>query len=198
MMPKLSGNELCIQLKQDINYSHIPIILLTAKSSDKSKLEGLNTGADDYMTKPFNIDELKLRIKNLLKNREIIKEKFAGNLVPKIEELALNSTDESFLLEINKLIIEHISQDTFTVNELAEELSMSRTSLNRKLNAITGKQPNKYILSIKLNQAENLLKSSKLSVSEIAYNSGFKSLSYFTKVFKEEFGVKPSEYHQNI
>jgi DNA-binding response OmpR family regulator len=195
MMPKMDGNQLVKILKNDEKTSHIPIILLTAKAGQENKLEGLEIGADDYLTKPFDIKELQVRIKNLINIRKKLQEKFSkvGFRQSKVEEKKLSSLDEKFMIKVNEVIENHITEEEFNMEEFREELFMSRMQVHRKLKALTGKSANRYIRSYKLQKAKKLIEERQGNISEIAYSMGFGSPAYFTKCFKDEFGYPPSE-----
>ncbi len=194
MMPKMDGNEMTRKLKNDEKTSHIPIIILTARSGLENKLEGLQTGADDYLTKPFDIKELQVRIENLISIRKKLQEKFSRieNKTPKTEEKKLTGIDEKFMFKVMDIIEKHISEEDFNIEDFCSELAMSRTQLHRKLKALTGKSASIYIRSVKLSKAKRMIEEQKGNISEIAYSVGFSSPAYFTKCFKEEFGYPPS------
>ncbi len=197
MMPKMDGNELVKILKNDEKTSHIPIILLTAKAGQGNKLEGLETGADDYLTKPFDIKELKVRIKNLISIRKKLQEKFSkiGNRI-EVKGQKINSIDEKFMLRVGEIIEQHISEEEFDIEEFCSEVAMSRTQLHRKLKALTGKSASIYIRSVKLAKAKKMIENQLGNISEIAYSLGFSSPTYFTRCFKEEFGYPPREVNK--
>ena len=201
MMPEMDGFELCKKLKTDERTSHIPIILLTAKAGKESKIEGLETGADDFITKPFDVDELLIRIKNLIEQRNKLHERFMKNINKigfgkpmKFDIPDFSAVDQIFLQKATKHIRQNISDPDMNVEILAERMALSRRQLQRKMMGITGNSPNKFIRSVKLNRAAELLASKTGSVTEIAYEVGFNNLSWFAKSFKEQFGVLPSDY----
>jgi signal transduction histidine kinase/ligand-binding sensor domain-containing protein/AraC-like DNA-binding protein len=194
MMPKMDGNQLVKILKNDEKTSHIPIILLTAKAGQEDKLEGLETGADDYLTKPFDIKELQIRIKNLINIRKTLQEKFIKvDYVPKLNWKKLPSIDEQFINKVLKVIEDHISEEKFNIESLGDEVGMSKTQFYRKLKAITGMPASIYLRTIRLSKAKKMIEGRQGTISEIAYSVGFSSPSYFTKCFKDEFGYPPSE-----
>ena len=194
MMPKLDGNEMTRILKNDEKTSHIPVIILTAKSGQESKLEGLQTGADDYLTKPFDIRELKIRIENLIKIRKKLQEKYGkGETVHIGEEKKLRKIDEQFLDKVIKIINAHISDENFSIGDFSSEIGMSRTQLHRKLKALVGKSASQYLRSVRLARAKKMIEEEKGNISEIAYSVGFSSPAYFSRCFKEEFGYPPSD-----
>jgi DNA-binding response OmpR family regulator len=199
MMPKMDGNELVRIVKNDEKTSHIPVILLTARSGQEDKIGGLETGADDYLTKPFDVKELQVRIKNLIMIRKRLQDKFS-----KIEQLQpdnnphsnlkiLSSIDEKFMSKVLEVIEKHISEEDFSNEEFGSEVGMSRQQIHRKLIAITGKSASLYIRSVRLAIAKTMIIDQKGNISEIAYNVGFSSPAYFTKCFKKEFGFPPSD-----
>ena len=196
MMPKMDGNELTRILKKDEKTSHIPIILLTAKSLQESKLEGLEAGADDYLTKPFDTKELQIRIKNLIKIRRKLQNKYGkGDYVPTKKEEAkkLSSLEEQFMSKVLEVIEEHISEEEFSIEQFGKEVGMSRVQLHRKLKALSGKSASHYLRSVRLSKARQLIEEQRGNISEIAYSVGFSSPQYFTRCFKEEFGFPPSD-----
>ena len=195
MMPKMDGYEMTKKLRQDGKTSHVPIILLTAKSDKDSKLEGLGLGADDYLIKPFDSDELLARIKNLIETRKMLQEKFgAGTSVLHREERPkLSCLDEQFLNRVLVVIDEHISDEDFSIEEFGQDVGMSRSQIHRKLKALTGKSTSLYLRTVRLAKAKQMIEAKKGNISEISYQVGFSSPAYFSRCFKEEFGVAPSE-----
>ncbi len=194
MMPEMDGLELCKKLRNDIRISHIPIILLTARTADEDKIKGLEIGADDYITKPFNMDLLLLRIHKLIEKRVTMQKQFQKNMEVNPSEIQITSMDERLINKAISLVEKNMSKDKFSVEELSQKLGMSRVYLYKKLLAITGKTPVEFIRIIRLKRAAQLLRESQLNVAEIAYEVGFNSPRYFSKYFKQEFGVLPSEY----
>ena len=192
MMPKKDGYELCRILKKDEKTSHIPIILLTAKAGRDDKLGGLEQGADDYLTKPFDAKELKTRVKNLIEVRRKLRERFSRGVVLKPGEIAVQSMEDAFLKKVLTVVELHIGDEGFSVESLANEVAMSRMQLYRKLTALTNLSTSDFIRYIRLQRGMELLKRKAGSISEIAYSVGFSSPSYFTKCFHEQFGVAPS------
>ncbi|MBR8534878.1 response regulator [Carboxylicivirga sediminis] len=196
MMPVMDGIELCMQIKSDLQTSHIPVILLTAKTSVENKIEGLNTGADAYVPKPFNPELLKAYIDNLLKSREKLKEIFTGNAIILPSEITSTSVDETFITKAIDIVKANMEDESFGVEELGNELAMSRSNLHRKIKALTGKSTTDFIRTIRLKEAAAKLISSDDQISEIAYKVGFNSSSYFIKSFKKEFSMSPGQYKQ--
>lgn len=195
MMPEMDGFEMCEILKKDERTSHIPIILLTAKAGRQHKVAGLETGADAYLTKPFDEQELLVQARNLVEQRRKLRERFsgpsvAGNLKP--GEITITSADQRFLDKVTAAIEENMSNEFFSVEDLASAVAFSRSQLHRKLKALTGKSPNELIRDFRLTRAKELLEKGHGNVSEVAIEVGYSSLSYFTRSFKEAFGVPPS------
>lgn len=194
MMAKKDGYQLCNELKQDEATSHIPVILLTAKAERKDKLTGLQLGADDYLVKPFDSQELQIRVKNLIEIRRKLQAVFKnGNVNPREEKL-LSPVDQRFMERVLEIISDNLADEQFDVRQFSREIGMSGTQLRRKMSALTGQSPNQFIRSQRLKEAARLIREEQQTVSEAAYLSGFNSLSYFSKCFKEEFGKLPSEY----
>ena len=180
-------------MKEEEKPSHIPIILLTAKASLEDKMEGLETRADDYLTKPFIPKELKIKVTNLIASRKKLREKYKREAVLKPSDIAVNSVDEIFLNKIIKVVEEHMDDDQFSVEQLALAIGMSRSQLHRKLKALLDQAPTQFIRSFRLQRAHDLLKQNAATSSEIAYQVGFSSPSYFTKCFHEQYGYTPSD-----
>ncbi|KMQ70464.1 ATP-binding protein [Chryseobacterium koreense] len=192
MMPEMDGFQLCESLKENDITSHIPIILLTAKSDQNDKIEGLQTGADDYLTKPFSISELALRVQNRINLQKKLQRKFVGNAIPVHEDAPeLNQRDRNFLEKLNKIVLDHTGME-FSVTDLASEIGLSSSQLTRKLKTISGQTPANFIKNIQMELALQMLKNGD-SVSETAWNIGYGEPAYFTKVFKKHFGFLPSE-----
>ena len=194
MMPKMDGNELTKKIKNDEKTSHIPVILLTAKSEQESKLEGLQTGADDYLIKPFDSKELRIRIKNLIEIRKKLQEKYSkGDYIWKQDKEKLSSLDEKFMSKVMEVIENHLSEEEFSIESFDKEMNMGKSQNYRKLKALTGYSPSRYIRKVRLIKAREMIKDKQGNVSEIAYSVGFSSPAYFTRCFKEEFGYSPSD-----
>lgn len=194
MMPRMDGVDLCRKLKTDERTSHIPIILLTAKANIESRIAGLETGADDYLTKPFHQQELLTRVRNLIQQRKLLRERFRKELILQPREMALTSVDERFLDRVVTLVETHLEDPDFSVRAFREELGMSKTQIHRKLTALTDQAPGEFIRTYRLKRAAQLLAAHHENVSQIAFAVGFNNLSYFAKCFKEQFGVSPSQY----
>jgi len=194
MMPKMDGYQLSSIIKNDETTSHIPIIMLTAKADIESKIEGLETGADDYLTKPFSPKELQVRVRNLIEQRKKLRERFSEAMVIKPADVTAISIDKVFLENVISSIETHIGDELYGVEILAREVAMSVTHLNRKLNALIGQPAGQLIRSMRLQRAAELLQKKVGTVSEIAYMVGFQDHSSFTKSFKKQFGCSPVEY----
>jgi DNA-binding response OmpR family regulator len=195
MMPVMDGFELCKKLKTNWKTSHIPVILLTAKVTHQSKLEGLETGADDYLTKPFDFEELSIKIKNLITQRKQLKEKFSKDINANVESITTNLFDKEFIEKINEIIESQLQNENFTSEDLAEKLFVSRSQLNRKLNAIVGQGPGEFIRIYKLKRAAQMILENKLSITQIALEVGFSSPAQFTRAFQKHFNCLPSEFN---
>jgi len=195
MMPQMDGNELCRLIKQDKRTAHIPVILLTARQNTEAKLEGLQTGADDYVTKPFNMTILVLRIRKLIELSRYHRVT-QGMIDPAPSEIVITSLDEKLIEKAIKYVEDNMSRTELSVEELSRELGMSRVHLYKKLLQITGKTPIEFIRVIRLKRAVQLLRESQLHVSEVAFEVGFNNPKYFSRYFKDEFGVLPSVYQE--
>ena len=194
MMPVESGLDLCRKIKADPRTSHIPVILLTARTSDEQKIEGLEAGAEDYITKPFTYELLQLKIRRLIDLRIAFQKTFTRKFEIKPGEIGITSLDEKFLAKALKVAEDNISNPDFSVEKMGKELGVSRGHLYNKLLALTGKSPVEFIRIMRLKRAAQLLGKSQMTVAEIAFQVGFNDPKYFTKHFKEEFGMVPSEY----
>lgn len=197
MMPEMDGMEFCRRVKQDERTSHIPVILLTARSSEAQKIEGLESGAEDYITKPFNYEILELKIQRLIGLRQNFRKAFAQKFEIKPGEIGITSLDEKFLKKALKVVEKNIGNSEFSVEKMGRELGVSRGHLYNKLVALTGKTPVEFIRIMRLKRAAQYLGKSQMTVSEIAYQVGFNDPKYFSRYFREEFGVVPSEYAKN-
>ncbi len=196
MMPVMDGISLCKKLKSGKVTSHIPVILLTARTSLIFKVEGLETGADDYVSKPFNPKVLELKVRNLIRMRTKLHEFFNDHrkLVVEPARIELTSTDELFIQQVLQSVETNMANSEYSIDALCQDVAMSRTQLYRKLKAITGLSANEFIRSIRLKRAAQLLSQEQLTVAEVTYEVGFSDLPYFRECFKKMFGVNPSEY----
>ena len=194
MLPGTSGYDICHKLKNDIKTSHIPIILMTALADREYILKGLKKGADDYVIKPFDLSELKLRIYNLLESRKLLREKYAREIFLQPEKKLISSIDEKFLQSVMQVIEQHLGDFDYTSKNLSDDTGFSRVHFYRKIKALTGLTPSHFLVSIRLKRAAELLKSRADSISQIAYRVGFNNVSYFNKKFKEQYQKSPSDY----
>ena len=194
MMPQMDGKEFCQKVKGDIKTSHIPVILLTAKKSEETMVQGLDSGCNLYLTKPFNLEILQLSIKNLLRERNVIQEQNRNKIQINASQVKVTSLDDQLIQKAVALVEKHMEDPQFSVEFLSKELGMSRVHLYKKLQSITGKSPIEFIRLIRLKRASQLLAKSQLNISEIAYMVGYNNAKYFAKHFKAEFSMLPSEY----
>ena len=194
MMPQMDGYELSRRIKLNEKINHIPLILLTAKAATDDKLEGLETGADDYLIKPFNEEELKIRVRNLIKIRRQMREKYQAQMLVKPSEVVIPSVQKQFLDKLINIIEANISDENFSVEILCDKIGISRAQLHRKVKAITNQSTSEFIRNLRLQRAAELLKQDAGNIAEITYLVGFGSQAYFTKLFQEMFGQTPLEY----
>lgn len=194
MMPEMDGMELCNVIKSDLDYSHIPVVLLTAKTTLQSKIEGMQMGADAYVDKPFSMEFLRACILNLLKNREQLQAAFMHAPFVQTNSMAITKADEEFLKKMNEVVQANIQNPDFNLLDMAEQLCMSRSSLNRKIKGILNITPNDYIRIERLKKAAQLLKEGDCKINEVCYRVGFNTPSYFTKCFQKQFGMLPKEF----
>jgi DNA-binding response OmpR family regulator len=198
MMPRMNGIELTRKIKEDERISHIPVVLLTAKNESQSRIDGLKTGADDYLTKPFSPDELLVRISNLIDQRKKLAIKFRERILVSTTPSIALSLDEKFVQKAKNVVENYLGDFDFTVEQMAEEMNLSRTQLLRKLKALTGLSPNDFIKDLRLKRAAEMISQKVDSITQIGYTVGFNDQSYFTKCFKKHFGVTPSDYSLHV
>ncbi len=194
MMPSMDGMEFCKKVKTDWLTSHIPVILLTAKASPESKIEGLETGADDYLTKPFSSNELSVRIKNLLEQRKKLRERFSKEIKIEPSSIAVTSLDNEFLQKAFDVAEKNLSNTEFNSEAFAKEMFVSRSQLHRKLLAITSQAPGEFLRTFRLKRAATFILEKRLSITQIAFEVGFSSPSHFTKAFRQQFNCLPTEF----
>lgn len=194
MMPQMDGFELCKTIKSDLSYSHIPVVLLTAKTNIQSKTEGLELGADAYIEKPFSVEYLLANISSLIHNREKLRQTFAKSPFVAANTMALTKADEEFIWKLNDIIQANLHNPEFSMEDMADALKMSRSSFYRKIKGVLDLSPNEYLRLERLKQAAQLLKEGKSRVNEICYTVGFNSPSYFSKCFLKQFGVLPKDF----
>ncbi|MGD2034280.1 MAG: response regulator [Bacteroidales bacterium] len=193
-MPRVSGIELCRTIKNEMSTSHIPVILLTSRTSTHDLIEGTETGADNYITKPFDVQHLIVLIEKTIETRRKLYQRFSQDIYLMPNENFENDLDKKFLKEIIKYIDKNSSNSSISVESLSAHLLMSRTNVYRKIKAITGQTATEFIRSTLLKKAVKLIESRQYNISEIAFNLGFSSPGYFSKCFKEQYGKSPSEY----
>ncbi|MGC9344600.1 MAG: hybrid sensor histidine kinase/response regulator transcription factor, partial [Bacteroidales bacterium] len=198
MMPEIDGFELCKTLKTKVETSHIPIILLTGKSADEDEIKGYSTGADAFISKPFDLEKLLNRIDTLITSRLQLKRSFLSSYGIELKKVVPSNTDEKFIQKFLKIINDNISDHSLNVDKITREIGMSRSMLYKKLNSITNTSVNIFIRKIRLQRATELLTKGEMSITEVAYAVGFDSLPYFSKCFQEEFGVSPSKYNSEV
>ncbi|HHV87096.1 MAG TPA: response regulator [Petrimonas sp.] len=194
MMPEMDGLELTQKIKTDIEFSHIPVILLTAKVSVESKVQGFEIGADAYIDKPFSLEVLMAQIANLLQNREKLRETFLKHPYIGANSMALTKSDEEFIRKLHAIVLDNMDNSEFIVEDMAEQFNMSRASFYRKIKGVLNLTPNEYIRAERLKKAAQLLKDKIYKVNEICYMVGFNSPSYFSKCFQQQFGVLPRDF----
>lgn len=194
MMPQMDGTEMCKLLKSDERTSHIPVIMLTAKAGLDNKIEGLETGADDYLIKPFEAKELQVRVKNLVTQRQQLRELFSGGITMDPKQITVTSLDQRFLQKTLDLLEEHYADGEFGVPQMQEALALSKTQLHRKIKALTNHPPGELLRNFRLKRAAQILDKKGENVTQVAYAVGFNNLSYFAKCFKELHGKSPSDY----
>lgn len=197
MMPIMDGLELCKSIKSNIETCHIPIILLTAKTTLNNKIEGLKNGADAYIEKPFAMPHLLVQINNLLENRIKLRQNFANSPYIATNSMAQNKADEDFLNKLTEIVRQNLDDENFNINNLASEMNMSRTSLHRKIKGVTELTPGDFIRIIRLKRAAELLLEGEYRINEICMLVGIHSLSYFSKSFQKQFGVLPKDFAKN-
>jgi len=195
MMPVMDGIELCTQLKKDIQTSHIPVILLTARNMVENWIEGLETGADDYIPKPFNLELLQARLSNLIDSRRKLKKMFSSPAVASLSELTSSRADEEFLGRVYRILEANFNRDGFSANQLAAEMFVSHSLLYKKIKAITDLTVTDFLNAFKLRKAVALMQQKNLSVSEIAFQTGFNDPKYFSRIFRKFYGMSPTEFY---
>jgi YesN/AraC family two-component response regulator len=197
MMPGINGFELVKQVRNDLRFSHIPVILLTAKVTVNDHITGYEAGADDYIYKPFDGEILKARLKNLLLQKENLRKHFIGSNGIINPKLKANNLDVQFIEEIINMIKNHFSEQEFNVNDIIEKMRMSRSIFYKKYKALSDQSINDLIRNFRLKKAAELLNSNQNTVSQVAYDCGFSDPAYFSKVFKEYYKISPKDYTSN-
>lgn len=198
MMPEMDGMEFCKKLRHNEKTSHIPVIMLTAKASQDSKLDSLESGIDAFITKPFKVKELKIRVRKLIEQRKKLQEQFSTSAFLESNSTTVADVDREFLAKTVRLIEESFNDDDFKVSGLASSLNMSTSQFNRKLHGLAGQSPVQFIISVRLQRASKLLKTSNKTIAEVAYEVGYSDQAYFSRVFKKEYGISPSEFKNNL
>ncbi|MEL6804322.1 MAG: response regulator, partial [Bacteroidota bacterium] len=193
MMPRMDGFEMCELLKQDVRTSHIPIILLTAKSTQADKIQGLKYGADAYLAKPFNEQELGIRIENLIDLRKSLQKRYAQREYVSRET---DSLESQFLIDATEFVKSQLDNAQLSIPEMAQAMAMSQTQLYRKLTALTAQTPSQFVRQVRLEEGQRLLRKSELTIAEIAYAVGFSDPNYFSRTFNDAFGKSPSDYRK--
>ncbi|HOT14834.1 MAG TPA: two-component regulator propeller domain-containing protein [Bacteroidales bacterium] len=194
MMPVMNGIELCKAIKTNIKTSHIPVVILTVLNNYDNQLEGLETGADDYITKPFNISLLRARLINLIENRKKLIKRFVDEMKPEPDKLAQNSLDSKFLTKAFEIVEKNLTNTEFSAEDFASQIGMSRSNLHIKLKALTNQSATEFIRLYRLKKAAELLSNSQYNISEVSFMVGFNSISYFNRCFKLQFGLTPTEF----
>ena len=196
MMPVMDGIKLCRNIKQNITTSHIPVIILSARTEVEDQLEALQTGADDYIPKPFSLQVLTVKINNIIKTRRRILDKYSKGVEVNPETLTFNMMDEEFLTKAVEVVRENLSNETFSTDDFAREMGMSRSNLHLKMKAITGESALDFVRRMRFNEACELLKENRWTIAEISYRVGFTSPSYFSTSFKKYVGCLPTDYQK--
>ena len=196
VLPGRSGLEITRTLKQDVRTSHIPIILLTARSEEQQQLEGMEAQADAYITKPFSLPILEKTVDNFLRSQEKVKTHYSSEVFAEEKQQASKKSDRKFISEFTALVEKNLSNEKFTVEDICSEMAISKVQLYRKIKALLNCSVNDYIITTRLQKAKYFLQHEDLSISEVAFKTGFASSTYFSTVFKSRFGVKPSEFKE--
>ena len=196
MMPEMDGNTLCTKIKSNPSTSHIPVILLTAKNRDEDQLEGLETGADAYIVKPFNMDILRRTIINLISRQDMLRLKYGRNdqLEEQVDDVQMKSPNDKLLERVMSVINKNISNSDLSVDYIAEEVGISRVHLHRKMKELTGQTPHDFIRNIRLKQAAQLLTNHSMNITEVMYACGFNNSASFATIFKKFYGLSPRDY----
>ena len=198
MMPVMDGYEFCRKIKEDIRTSHIPVILLTAKSSQENQYSGIEAGADDYISKPFNLEMLTLKISKIIEKQKNKHSTFKKKIDISPSEIEVMTMDEKFVKKAISIVETNMDNTEFLVEDLCREMAMSRVYFYKKILALTDKSPSEFIRFIRLKRAASLLEKSQMFVNEVAFQVGFNDPKYFRKYFKEEFGLTPNEYKKKF
>jgi len=198
MMDVMDGFELCAKIKENVPTSHIPVMLLTACAQDEQRAVGFESGADAYIPKPFNEQLLKIRVRKIIENREKVKQYFQQNLTFGERKESVAEIDKTFIAKFRKVVEANLIDSDLNVDEIGKSLGLSRVQLYRKIKSLTNFAPNELVRTIRLKAAEQLILNSGKNISEIAYDTGFSSPSYFSKCFKEYFNESPTDFLKRI
>jgi len=195
-MPEMDGNTLCTKIKSNPSVNHVPVILLTAKNRDEDKLEGLETGADAYVVKPFNMDILRQTAINFIRSHQLLRLKYerTDELEEQVDEIKIKSPDEKLLERVMNTINKHLDDSDLSVDMIAEEVGISRVHLHRKMKELTGQTPHDFIRNIRLKKAANLLATQGMNITEVMYACGFSNAASFSTLFKKLYGLSPRDY----
>jgi len=196
MMPEKDGFEVCATLKKDERTNHIPVIMLTARVAAADRLAGLAQGADAYLTKPFEKKELLIRLQQLFELRKTLQKKYGEQLFLDTPDEKTGPAEDPFMARARVIVLAELENEYFSVNELSDKLYLSRSQVHRKIKAVTGMSTAIFIRMIRMQEAKKLLRTTPLTISEIAYQTGFKTLSYFSQLFKQTFGESPSDFRK--
>jgi AraC-like DNA-binding protein len=196
MMPQMDGLELCRRVRQSDVLNHIPIIVISAKDADSDRMEAFQAGADAYLIKPFNAEELTLRVEQLLRQRQLLRQKFASGLPADNDYTGLKEGERQFLERLTALVESQLSNRELNTEMLADGMKMTRAQLNSKTRAVTGNTANNYIARIRMDRAARMLKQTDMNIGEVAMKCGFEDVSYFSRVFKQAFDCTPSQYRK--
>ncbi len=196
MMPEMDGFTMLRMIKTSVKVSHVPVIMLTSMSDVAHRLEGLERGADAYLAKPFELEELHMVIENQIQTRQRLKGKYSGaqQQADKVETVEVKGNDELLMERIMKSVNRNLSNSDFNVDMLTQEVGISRAQLHRKMKELTGISTSEFIRNIRLEQAARLLREQKVNVTQVAYTVGFSNLAHFSTIFRKHFGIAPSEY----
>jgi YesN/AraC family two-component response regulator len=197
MMPEMDGFDFCKNIKRDLRTSHIPVLMLTAKTEIEDRIEGIEVGADAYMVKPFDMRLLRLRLSQLITSRQLIFNKYFSLISEVPEGIKTLSLDKEFIEKVLNYIKENISNPDLNVESLATQLKLSRSQFYRKIKVLTNQTANEFLRNVRLQKAKQILENENVSISEVCYKTGFSSPSYFTKCFKSYFGILPTDVKIN-
>jgi AraC-like DNA-binding protein len=200
MMPEMDGFTMLRMIRTNGNINHLPVVMLTSKTDIGNRLEGLERGADAYLTKPFSIEELHATIDNLIASRLRLRGKYSGTQMPneQIKKIEVKGNDEQLMERIIDSINKHLSDSDFSVEMLCDEVGMSRANLHRKMKQMTGITASDFLRNLRMEQAARLLSEQKVNITQVAYSVGFSSLPYFSTAFKKHFGISPTEYIEKL